>query len=202
MSIGRLALGLAPWLAFSILTHRLGANSAGIAALVAIAIATYLAYTHRSDGTFDILDIGAVLTFGAIAIIAFIGGQPTDDWLANYGRGTATLTLSAIMFISAATIPFTESYAREGVPEQHWHTDEFRATNRKISLVWAAAVLVMGLGHILAGALDPLTHEYGVAGAAQPSRLTDLALNWGIPIVLIFLAAKYTTKVADVPSGD
>jgi hypothetical protein len=76
MSISRLVLGLAPWLAFSILTHRLGANSAGIAALVAVAIAAYLAFTHRSDGTSDILDIGAVITFGAIAVIAFIGGQP------------------------------------------------------------------------------------------------------------------------------
>lgn len=203
MSIGRLLVGLAPWFAFSILTHRLGANSAGVAALVAVAVAAYLAVAHRrSGGSFDVLEIGAVITFSAIAVIAFIGGQPTDDWLANYGRGAATVTLAAIMFVSVATVPFTEGYARAGVPEQYWHTTEFRSTNRKISLVWAAAVLIMGLGHLLAGAIDPLTHEYGVPGMAQPSRIPDLILNWGVPIAMIFLAASYTNRTADSARDD
>ena len=197
MSIERLLLGLAPWLAFSVLTHRLGANSAGFAALASVAIAAYLAVRHRSGGSFDILEIGAVITFGAIAVVAFIGGQPTDDWLANYGRGTASLVLSLIMFLSVLTVPFTERYARANVSEQYWETTEFRSINRRISLVWAGAVLVMAIGHLVAGVVDPLTHQYGVAGAAQPSRLPDLILNWGIPIAMIFLAASYTTRAAE-----
>ena len=100
------------------------------------------------------------------------------------------------MFGSVVSVPFTELYARTGVPEEYWHTTEFRSTNRKISLVWAAAVLVMGLGHLLAGALDPLTHQYGVAGVAQPARLPDLLLNWGVPIAMIFLATSYTNRAA------
>jgi hypothetical protein len=197
MSISRLLLGLSPWFAFSLLTHRLGANSAGFAALIAAAIAAYLAYAHRAGRNFDILEVGAVLTFSVIATIAFLGGQPTDDWLANYGRGIASLVLAAIMFLSAVTVPFTERYARTSVAEKYWQTPEFRATNRRISLAWACAVSVMGVGHILAGAIDPLTHEYGVAGTAQPSRLPDLLLNWGVPIAMIFLVTKYTTRAAD-----
>jgi hypothetical protein len=135
-----------------------------------------------------------VLTFGAIAIVAFTGGQPVDDWLANYGRGTATLILSAIMLLSVATVPFTEFYARASVPEEYWATTEFRSINRRISLVWAGAVFVMGVGHILAGFIDPLTHECGVTGSAQPSRLPDLVLNWDVPIAMIFFAARYTSR--------
>ena len=140
------------------------------------------------------------MTFGAIAIVAFVGGQPVDDWLANYGRGTATLILSAIMFLSVVSMPFSEYYARASVAEEYWGTMDFRAINRRISLVWAGAVLVMGVGHLLAGFVDPLTREYGVAGAAQPSRLPDLILNWGVPIVMIYFAARYTTKTADAGS--
>lgn len=197
MSTGRLLLGLAPWFAFSLLTHRLGANSAGFAALIAAALALCLAYAHRSGRSVDVLEGGAVLTFGVIAIVAFLGGQRIDDWLANYGRGTATLVLAAIMFLSAVTVPFTERYARTGVAEQYWHTAEFRSTTRRISLVWAGAVTVMGLGHLLAGVVDPLTREYGVTGAAQPSRLPDLLLNWGVPLAMIFLASKYTARAAE-----
>lgn len=196
MNVSRLLLGLAPWFAFSLLTHRLGANSAGVAALIAAAVALCLAYAHRSGTSFDILEVGAVLTFGAIAIVAFLGAQPTDDWLANYGRGTATLVLAAIMLLSAVTVPFTDRYARASVAEQYWQTTEFRSTNRRISLVWAGAVAVMGLGRLLAGIIDPLTHEYEVAGVAQPSRLPDLLLNWGVPIAMIFLAWKYTARAA------
>jgi hypothetical protein len=197
MSVSRLLMGLAPWFAFSLLTHRLGANSAGFAALASVAIAAYLAFRNRSGKSFDILEIGAVVTFGAIAVVAFVGGQPVDDWLANYGRGTASLILAAIMLLSVATVPFTERYARESVAEEYWQTTEFRSVNRRISLIWAGAVVVMGIGHLFAGVLDPLTRQYGVAGAGQPSRLPDLLLNWGIPIAMIFLAVKLTDKVVD-----
>jgi hypothetical protein len=74
-----------------------------------------------------------------------------NDWVADYGRGSAALALAAVMLVSSFTVPFTVQYARESVPQEYWHTPTFRAVNRKISLLRAGALAVIGAGHLLAG---------------------------------------------------
>lgn len=181
-------LGLAPWFLFSVLSHRLGDDSVAIAALIAAALAAVMAWTSRGRGGVKFLDIAGVVTFGAIAVAGFLGGDSLGEWLTNFARGGSTLILAVLMLISAVTVPFTEQYAKDSVPEDRWSNPLFRATNRKVSAVWGFAVLVMGLGHVVAGLVDPTTSP------SDGTRPMDLLLNWIVPIALLVLAGKYTKR--------
>ena len=190
MKVGQVLFGLAPWLLFSIMTHRLGDNEVAIAGLVAAIVALAMMLYTRGRGGIKLLDAAAVVTFGVIAIVGFAGGRSVDDWLANFGRGGSTLILGALMLLSAVTVPFTEQYARESVPQEYWGTHQFRSTNRAISLAWGLAVVVMGIGHVIAGFVDSSTDP------STGARPADLFLNWILPIVLVLLVIKYTQREA------
>lgn len=179
-------LGLAPWFLFSLLSHRHGDDSVAIAALCAAALAAVMAWTSRGRGGIKFLDVAGVVTFGAIAVAGFIGGDSLGEWLTNFARGGSTLLLAVLMLISAATVPFTEQYAKDSVPEERWSSPLFRATNRKVSAVWGLAVLFMGVGHVVAGLVEP------ASAPSDGSRPVDLLLNWMVPIALLVLAGKYT----------
>lgn len=190
MKFGQMVLGLAPWFLFSILVARLGDDQVAYAALVSAIAAVAIAAYQRGSGV-KLLDIAGVVTFVAIAAIGFIGGDSVDEFLTNFARGGTTLLLGVVMLVSAFTIPFTEQYARESVDKAYWDSPKFHATNRRISLAWGLALIVMAGSHFVAGALDPISDAED-SGA----RTVDLVCNWVIPIVLIVLAVKFTQRTA------
>jgi hypothetical protein len=187
-------ISLVPWLVFSVMIHRQGAHAAGFAAVIAAVLAVGLLIRDSRHGSVKVVDVTGVLTFGVLAVISFAGGTSVTDWIANYGRGAATLVLAVVMLGSVPALPFTEQYARESVPRQYWGSPTFRSINRRISLVWGAAVLVMAAAHLLAGKLEPAT------SATRGSRPIDLLLNWVVPILLIMLAINYTKKLSNSES--
>lgn len=190
MKFGQMVLGLVPWFLFSILTARLGDNQVALAATLSAVAAIAVAFYQRGSGL-KLIDIAGVVTFVVIAAIGFIGGHDVDESLANFARGGTTLILGAVMLVSAFTVPFTEQYARESVDKAYWKTPQFRATNRRISMGWGIALVVMAASHFVAGALDPIG-EAATSGA----RAVDLVCNWVIPIVLIVGAVKFTQATA------
>lgn len=195
MNSKKMFLSLVPWLVFTVVINRRGADAAAIAALAAAALSLVFLVKDSQQTGVKIIDVTGVLTFGALAFVGFSGGQSVTDWIADYGRGTAALVLAVIMLGSAITVPFTEQYARESVPREYWKSPVFRSVNRKISALWGAVVTLIGLGHLLAGAIDPASNP--VSGA----RPFDLFLNWGVPIALIFLAVNATQKISSA-AGD
>lgn len=184
-------LGLAPWFVFSLVAQNTGDNvalAAGVACAIAFAMAAWGAFRGRS---WKILDVTGIVVFGILAVVGLFAGPQLADTLANFARGGLTFILAAIMLISAFTIPFTEQYARESVDPALWHSPIFRQKNRRISLVWAAAVFVMGCSHVAAGLLAD--------HAASGQHPGNVILNWVVPIVLIVLAVKQTQRIADAP---
>lgn len=190
MKFGQMILGLAPWFLFSILVSRLGDNEVAVAATVSALAAVIVAAYQRGSGV-KLLDIAGVVTFVAIAAVGFIGGDSVDEFLTNFSRGGTTLILGVVMLVSAFTVPFTEQYARESVDKAYWDSPRFHATNRRISLAWGLALVVMAVSHVVAGALDPISEA-----EANGARTVDLLCNWVIPIVLIVAAVKFTQKTA------
>jgi hypothetical protein len=191
MNAKKMFLSLIPWVLFSVMIERRGANAAGFAALAATVLALWLAAKDRESSGFKVIDLAGIATFGVLAVSCFVGGDRVTGWVADYGRGTATGVLAFVMLASAVTVPFTEQYARESVPREYWHSPVFRAVNRRISAVWGAVVAVTACGHLAAGALDPATSPN------SGSRPLDLLLNWVVPVVLVLFAINFTRRAAD-----
>lgn len=190
MNSKKMFLSLIPWLLFSVIINRHGANAAAIAALAAAALSLVFLVKDKQTGV-KIIDVAGVGTFGVLAAVGFVGGQSVDNWIADYGRGTAALVLAVIMLGSVLTVPFTEAYARESVPREYWKSPVFRSVNRKISALWGGVVAIMAAGHLLAGAVDPASNPD--AGA----RPVDLIFNWVLPIVLVLFAVKQTQRISE-----
>jgi hypothetical protein len=196
MKSNKMFLSLIPWAVFSVIINRRGADAAAIAALAAAALSLFFLVRESHKGGVKIIDVTGVVTFGVLAFIGFSGGQSVTNWIADYGRGTAALALAAIMLASSITVPFTEQYARESVPREHWSSPVFRSVNRRISALWGGAAAVMGAGHLLAGRLDPASNP--VTGA----RPVDLILNWALPIALILFAVNRSKQIGDAAGSD
>jgi hypothetical protein len=189
MDAKRFLIALAPWVLFSLVAERVGADAVGIAALLACLGSLALAIYGVRHGGLKIIDGAGVITFAAIAVAGFVGGHRVDEFLVHYGRGGAALVLATIMAVSAFTVPFTEQYARESVDPQYWDSPIFRAKNKAISLLWAGVIAVMAVCHLIAGALAATS---GIAGR-HPG---NILLNWVIPILLILWAVKRTETLA------
>lgn len=189
MNAKSMLLGFAPWIIFSVVAERAGADHVALAAILAFVVALALTVYETMRSGWKILDVAGVVTFGIIAVIGLIGDDQVDESLVNFGRGGSTFVLAAIMAISAFTIPFTEQYARESVDESLWHSPYFRAKNKRISLMWAEVIFAIAVSHIVAGIL---TSSADLAG----SHPGNLLLNWIIPIVLIVFAIKRTRAIA------
>jgi hypothetical protein len=196
MDAKRFLIALTPWVLFALVVGRGGADSVGIAALLACLGSLALAIYGVRHGGLKIIDAAGVITFAAIALAGLLGSHQVDEFLVHYGRGGAALVLATIMAVSAFTVPFTEQYARETVDPQYWDSPIFRAKNRAISLLWAATISSMAVCHLIAGALAATS---GVAGR-HPG---NILLNWAVPILLILWAARRTEMLTGqtIPPG-
>lgn len=181
-----LILGLAPWFLFSLTAAWLGPNGIVYGAAVAGLGSLALAVRALTKGSFNLIDLAGVATFGALTALAAVSPHAVRQDIVDYGRGGAAAVLALIMLISAATVPFTESIARQQVDRRYWGSPTFRAVNRKVSVIWAGLIALMAASHLVAGALD-------AAGAERP--LVRVALNWGVPVLIILRGLKLTEHV-------
>ncbi len=181
----KIILGLVPFALFSLLAARIPVGwAAAIGLLAAIAV---VAADMRTG--VKAVPLVAVLTMGAFAALAFLGGPTVESILAAYGRGLATLALATYILVTVSFAPFTIGYAKESTPKKYWESTEFMAINRRISLAWGGAVLVMAMGHLVAE---------GMSAAGVQMHLINAALNWGVPIFAILKTVNYTRSTAGV----
>lgn len=195
MNARRMFLSLVPWLLFSIVVNRHGANAASDATLTATALALFFLVRDARNGPVKAIDVVGVATFGLLTIACFIAGPGTSAWVADCGRGTAAAVLAVVMLGSAVTVPFTEQYARDYVPREFWSSPQFRSVNRRISAAWGLVIAVMAGGHLLAGYLDPVT------APSSGARPVDIFLNWVLPALLILGAVRYTNSITVDDNG-
>lgn len=177
----KIYIAFVPWVLFTLVaqhsTLKLGAALALVAAIV-------IAIPGIVNGRPKLLELGAVITFAAFAVLAFTADHSVTTWMARYARGIAAAVLALIAFGSLLVTPFTEQYARESVPKQFWGSPQFKQINRKLTMMWGSVFLAMIPFHIAAGLLD---HKW-----------SNIAFNWVVPIYLLVWAGKRTAAV----SGD
>jgi hypothetical protein len=196
MSAKKMFLSFLPWIAFSVLANRHGNNGATTACLVSVGLALLLAIKQSKNSSLKIIDVTGIVIFGAMTVVAAIGGAAVENRVIDFGLGGASILLGVVMLASTLFVPFTEQYARESVPREYWKSPVFRAVNRRISAVWGVAVLVMGVGPLIAGHFDPASAPK--AGA----RPLDLIFNWVVPVLLILWAMNYTKKASAAAGSD
>jgi hypothetical protein len=179
-SSGNMFLALAPWILFTVVAEH---GTLKIASVLALVAAIAIAGRSIAAGSPKLLELGAVVSFVVFAVLAFAADPSVGAWLERYARGIAAGGLALIAFISVVTVPFTEQYARDSVPEKFWNTPTFKETNRKLSLMWALIFTAMIPGHVVAGIVD--------------TKPTNILLNWAVPIGLVIFGMKKTQEITE-----
>jgi hypothetical protein len=193
----KMFISLIPWVLFTVIAGRAGANfvgwAAAVAGLMTLAITVRARSERLPDGrrsSLKIIDVAGIVTFAVMTVLAFTGDHGLRQHIVDYGRCVCALILAVVMLGSLLIMPFTEQYAREQVPQQYWGSPVFRAVNRHITTAFGLAVLVMAGGHFYSGYLE---------SSGNLSVRANLILNWVIPIVVILAAIKYTDRVTSGP---
>jgi hypothetical protein len=173
----------APWVAF-LLGVRIedvywGAGAGLLVGVVVFGRAMALHKVHL----FDI--IGVVYFGGMLVLLGALHPHDIDTW-GRYAQAVAHGSLTVIVFASIlVNRPFTEPYAREQVPERFWAEPEFKALNRKLSLVFGLAFLVGTASLIAAGATGDL----------------QFLLRIVVPFGALFLALTFAQKQGAATKG-
>ena len=171
-------VALVPWVLFTVIAEHGTLKIASIAALV---IAVAISRPGIQAGRPKALEIGAVVAFAGFTLVAFTADASTAEFVERYARAIAAALLALIAFGSLVTVPFTEQYARERVPHELWSSPRFKSVNRRLTLMWGCVFAAMVPFHIAAGAID--------------TRVTNIALNWVIPIGLVVWAVNQTQTI-------
>lgn len=198
MSSKQVLLGLVPWLLYAVLTIAEGewAGLYAAAAAAGWALVALLLSVSRGAST-KILDVSALVIFGAFALIEVLGGADARDVLDDQGRGLAAALLAAMMLVSVAVRPFTEQYSRSDVPTTYRSSPVFRAVHRDLSLRWGLTVAVAAISYLI---------EADVR-AADGSAVLAFVLTWVVPIGAVAVAARQSKvskvgrRAADAVSG-
>jgi hypothetical protein len=126
-----------------------------------------------------LLDVATVVFFAALTIAAIVTSRHDVAELDKYSQAISSGALGIIALGSIVFgHPFTVDYAKEEAPPEAWHTATFKRINLVLTSVWTVVFLVCG-------ALGLIAQTVG------PKGLRDW-LNWYIPIVLIFIAFRFT----------
>jgi hypothetical protein len=172
-------LALIPWVLFTIIAEH---GTLKLASLAALVIAVGISLPGIRAGRPKLLELGAVIAFIGFTAVAFTADASLGEFVERYARAIAAGLLALIAFGSLMTVPFTEQYAREGVPRELWTTPRFKSVNRRLTLMWGMVFAAMVPFHIAAGAID--------------TRPTNIVLNWVVPIGLVIWGIKQTSIIA------
>ena len=98
-------------------------------------------------GRGELLEIGTLVLFGALAVYALVG-EPSWSVI-----GVRLLVDAGLLVLVLVTLmigrPFTLQYAREQTPPEVWNSPEFVRTNYVISAVWGCAFAVMVVAELV-----------------------------------------------------
>jgi hypothetical protein len=181
---GGIYVALIPWLLFTLAVQHSSLKLGSLLALVAAAAIALPGLRARRP---KLLELGAVVTFIAFALVAFAADHSTGVWVARYARAIAAAALSLISFASLLFVPFTEQYARESVPSQFWGSPQFKETNRRLTLMWAAVFGAMVPFHVIAGLID--------------TTRGNLIFNWAVPLAMVVWAIKRSSAAGEAAAA-
>jgi hypothetical protein len=177
-----LILAFLPLIAFSFLSRFLPHGYIGVAGLVAAVCAVIAILASRPIWPPKVLNVIQVLLFGVIAVSGFALSKGDDRWLATWGGAGVGLVLGTVILLLVPVAPFTESFARESVPQAEWSSPAFIKTNRVLSAAWGVAIFLIGVSRVLAAAINGHTTR----------RLPETLLGLIVPLVIIIYMLRFS----------
>ena len=166
-------IGFVPWIIFWVVS---GPSTWEWAALGAALAAIILMIPSIERGNPKILDTATAIFFIVLSLVALFVDRQTLGLLEHYSQLISYGVLAIVAFGSLLFMPFTEQYARETVPREHWDSPTFKRINRVLTAMWGTVFVLLALCQVV----------YEIA----PSQKS--LFNWIIPIVLIVGAFKFT----------
>ena len=155
----------------------------GWAAAAGLAVALVLIVVTATHGGVKILLVVQAVILAVFTVIGFAAARHDATAFEPYARGVASLALGAFIVATSFSFPFTAQFARRALLQQYWHSPQFLAVNRRISLVWGLAVLAIGASHLAA------TTRQRHSGGPHPARLGRPHLR-GLPGLLHHQGAR------------
>lgn len=184
-----LAVGFVPWVFYLVMPHPLGGGALVYASVIATVVALAMTAWNQGRSGANLLEVSAAATFAALTAATLDGGEPVRDWLRLYTPAAVLWVLTAVMVLSVLTVPFTEQYARQSLPESYWRSPHLRSINRRISLVWAGCTLAAAIS-VSAAAIAQNNRD-------ESAQYLALSLTWMLPLVLALAAYRYTEHAAN-----
>jgi hypothetical protein len=166
---------LLPWTVFAVIdrAHAGGPLWAGLGALVT-AIALLLTSSRAEAGSRNVMIVGAIGLFGALAVAGALH-RSGSGFLADDGRALSAAGFACIAFGSLAFTPAIEHYTRPHVRSSRWDDRDFHRVNVLITLIWGVTFAGIAVAHLVAASMD-------TTGAST-------VFNWVLPIALAAVAA-------------
>lgn len=181
-----IVIGFVPLAVFAVLVNWL---ALGWAAATGLALAVALVGYTAAHGGVKVLPVVQSVILAVFTVVGFTIGHHAASTFAPYARGIASLVLGGFIVATSQLVPFTAQFAREGVPEQYWRSPQFLAVNRRLSLVWGLAVLLVGAAHV------------GAAAAGSSAAIVHFALDWGVPAYAAYQAYSVTKRTIAKSTG-
>jgi len=171
-----------PWIVYWVLVGNVEVSIATLIPLIIVAVQVYR--TIQSGRSPKVLEIGTLLVFFVLTIVAFAG---EDEFLERWFQPISNAALFLIALVSVLIgKPFALQYAREEVPPEYQNSPLFLATTRVITWVWVAAFAVMTISSLIPPIVD------GDATMLDQNDSLSIVCYWVIPIGAIAAAALFT----------
>ncbi|MFG2622450.1 hypothetical protein ACGFXC_33005 [Streptomyces sp. NPDC048507] len=171
-------LGFAPWIIFDVVA---GPSTWKLAAFTALIASVVLNLPDLRRGSLKVLEITGLVFFAVVSVLALVLDRGDLLWLETYAQPLSSGVIALVALGSLAFTPFTEQYARAGVPRELWGSPLFRRTNRVLTAVWGVVFVLIAIAGLI---------------AAESGHHGDW-LNWVIPVVLLVLAIRITAWYPD-----
>ena len=176
--------GFAPWIVFAVIA---GPSSWMYAALTALICSLVLAVPEwRRNHSMSVLNIAGIVFFAVLVVLALVLDRAALQPIEDRAQLISSVVIALVAIGSLAVgRPFTEYYARQSTPREHWESPPFKRINRVLTLVWGAVFVFNALCDLLVA-----------TSGASP----DL-LNWVLPVVAIVAAVKFSEWYPDHAMG-
>lgn len=174
--------GIVPWALLSILSGP-GRFEVAVTAALGLSVLVMLVGLSRGIKVHSLEIFGAVF-FAAMAAVGLVATDSEIRFLELWSGELTNISLAGFAWLTLLICkPFTEAYAKDTTPPEHWDSPLFKRINDVITAAWAAAFTVAAAA--------------GFIGAFVLHDAGNFWTGWILQLAAIFAAISFTEFYPD-----